>query len=67
LTINYGTLEPMRTTIDGNAVIACDLLASPFGPGAAYGITKFTPGSTPGTVHVFVRNVLTFPRNLTTL
>lgn len=66
LTIHYGAKEPMRGNADGNIAVACELRESPFGQGLAYGIAKFTP-RTPGRVHVFVRNVLTFPGNLTTL
>lgn len=64
--IRYGAFEPMRGNADGNIVIACELLDSPYGPGLAYGIAKFTPLGD-NDAHVFVRNVLTFPGQLTSI
>lgn len=60
LIISARAAGPMRTNIDGDTSINCEVIHPILGPGNAEGVFKFRP-NTDGTMHIGARNVLTFP------
>lgn len=60
LIIKAQAAGPMRTNIDGDTSINCEVIHPTLGRGNAEGVFKFRPNAD-GTMHIGARNVLTFP------
>lgn len=60
LIISARAAGPMRTNVDGDTSINCEVNHPTLGKGNAEGVFKFQPNSD-GTMHIGARNVLTFP------